>query len=652
MNSLHDELKDDENLLWSQLRKFVTLIDELRDVGLQEYIELPRIATCGTQSAGKSSLLEYIMGLDCLPRGDGVVTRRPLELRLVHTSEKTIPKAVFDEIPGKEFTNFSEVKKSINELTDKIAGTNKNIVNKPIVLKVFSHSCPDLTIIDLPGITRIPLAGSDQPKDIELVTTNMIRAYCQKTRTIILAVIPANQDLAVSEALKLAQELDPHGIRTIGAITKIDIMDKGTDAKRVLQNQEIPLRLGYVGIKNRSQQDIINNMPVKEALKIEKEFFQKHPIYSVLPKDCLGAESLTSKLSRIMYVHIRYNLPSIIKEVEEKFKEVKEKLELIGTAPPQNTNEKMQLIWTYITNTCTSFRSTISGKFDNTRKSKTITSELSGGAKIKMKFYKLIEKYSYENFNASSDYTDKEVIRAIELHEGDNLPGFPSPEIFSYLAKPQIEKLKEHVLYCLQEVYDDMDALASSLVNTHFTRFPQVGEIVLENISEILQEEREKTKDILTAFMDSQTDYMFTNDTEYVSTMSDLIAKKEEESKKVDPKSAFANEIKSRLNLYFRIVVRNIRDVAPKIIGYYMVKTVMEKLQFNLFSRVGNKEQIHMLLSEPSHIAEERKRLNQTYDTLRNALKVLTKDPDLTSSLSSIDDELLTEIKKHQENVY
>lgn len=70
--------------LFENLRKLINVIDELRDVGLQNYITLPRIAVLGTQSSGKSSLLESIVGLDFLPRGEGVVTRRPLEMRLVH----------------------------------------------------------------------------------------------------------------------------------------------------------------------------------------------------------------------------------------------------------------------------------------------------------------------------------------------------------------------------------------------------------------------------------------------------------------------------------------------------------------------------------------------------------------------------------------
>lgn len=192
----------------------------------------------------------------------GVVTRRPLELRLNHLYENVKPWAIFEEIPGKKFFDFNEVRQSIIMVTDKVAGAKKNIVDKPIVLNVYSPTCPDLTLIDLPGITRIPLAGSDQPNNIEQITKGMCAKYMMDPRTIILAVIPANQDQTTSEGLQMARELDPRGVRTVGVITKIDIMDRGTNAKRMLTGADVALRLGYVGVKNRSQQDINNNMTV------------------------------------------------------------------------------------------------------------------------------------------------------------------------------------------------------------------------------------------------------------------------------------------------------------------------------------------------------------------------------------------------------
>ena len=214
----------------------------------------------GQQSSGKSSVLESIVGLDFLPRGEGVVTRRPLELRLNHLHDpNSKPWAVFEEVgKDKKFFDFKEVRRTIDMLTDKVAGTTKNIVDQPIMCQVFSHTCPDLTLIDLPGTTRLPLAGSGQGKDIEKVTKEMALRYVKDPRTIILCVVPANADITTSDALQMAREIDSKGIRTIGVFTKIDIMDKGTSARRMLLGQEVPLRLGYVGVKNRSQLDINN----------------------------------------------------------------------------------------------------------------------------------------------------------------------------------------------------------------------------------------------------------------------------------------------------------------------------------------------------------------------------------------------------------
>ena len=175
---------------------------------------------------------------------------------MIYQKDLVQPYGVFAEIPNKKFTDFQEVKSSIEVLTDKVCGPSKNIVDKPIILDVYSRNCPNLTIIDLPGLTRIAIEGQD--KNIHEVTTNMIKKYMMEPSTIILCVIPANQDITNDEVLYMARKIDPAGERTIGCITKIDIMDRGTDVRSLLLNKgEVTLRLGFVGIKNRSQADIL-----------------------------------------------------------------------------------------------------------------------------------------------------------------------------------------------------------------------------------------------------------------------------------------------------------------------------------------------------------------------------------------------------------
>lgn len=100
----------------------------------------------------------------------------------------------------------------------------------------------NLTLIDLPGLTKVPVG--DQPPDIENQIRDMILTFISRETCLILAVTPANVDLATSDALKLAREVDPQGLRTIGVLTKLDLMDEGTDAREILENRAFPLRRG------------------------------------------------------------------------------------------------------------------------------------------------------------------------------------------------------------------------------------------------------------------------------------------------------------------------------------------------------------------------------------------------------------------------
>lgn len=162
----------------------------------------------------------------------------------------------------------------------------------------------------------------------------MCRRYADDVRTIILCVIPANADITTSDALQMAREIDPKGIRTLGVITKVDIMDAGTNARNMILGNEVPLRLGYVAVKNRSQQDIIDNKMVKMALKEEQEWFENHPIYQTMPSNLLGTQVLTQKCTKIMFTHIKSHLPDIIKEIKDKMGDIESRLVNLGPPMP------------------------------------------------------------------------------------------------------------------------------------------------------------------------------------------------------------------------------------------------------------------------------------------------------------------------------
>ena len=112
--------------------------------------------------------------------------------------------------------------KEIEDETDRVTGSNKGISDHPINLRIYSPHVLNITLIDLPGLTKI--AVGDQPADIGDQIRTMIMKYISRETCLILAVTPANTDLATSDALQLARQADPEGLRTIGVLTKLDLM--------------------------------------------------------------------------------------------------------------------------------------------------------------------------------------------------------------------------------------------------------------------------------------------------------------------------------------------------------------------------------------------------------------------------------------------
>jgi dynamin 1-like protein len=637
---------DKDNVLFKKLRKLINLIDQLRDCGVNEYIKLPRICSLGTQSSGKSSVLESIVGLDFLPRGDGVVTRRPLELRLCHINSGQ-PWAIFEERKGVKFTDFVKVRETIEALTDEVCKTNKNIIDKPIVLNVYSQTCPDLTLVDLPGVTRVPIG--DQPKNIEQITKDMARRYVEDPLTIILCVIAANSDIATSDGLMLAKDIDVAGTRTLGVLTKLDIMDAGTDAKKVLMNEEIPLKLGYVGVKNRSKQDLNNKISMAETQRKEREFFKTHPVYKNLPAGHLGTEVLINKLTKIYFRIIRENLPRIVKAINDRVKTAEEELQGLGQPMPTDDAGKMSMLWNMINEYCDVFRKVLQGKYNNKRVN---FLEGEGGFKIKILYKKLLEEFTGD-YKATAGYTDENINYALTIHEGDSIPGFPSVDAFIYLLRPQLEKLKDPIEECFQEVFQYLDFLSGKIMEKTFTRFPQAINDMTDLVSNYLMEERDKTKYLIDSVVDMEINYLFTNDYDYLNNFTTFIPKQARQSQvmndnkgdgkggnnnlnneikpqpPIDAKNIFINEIRNRIEAYFKLIVRNLRDSIPKIMGNYLVKEIEENMQLKLYNKLYNAREMTDLLSEPESVAERRKELNDMIKVMRNAQKILRRDPDL-----------------------
>ncbi|CEG83529.1 hypothetical protein RMATCC62417_17436 [Rhizopus microsporus] len=501
----------------SQLIKTVNkLQDAFATVGVHNPVDLPQIVVIGSQSSGKSSVLENIVGRDFLPRGTGIVTRRPLVLQLINraASEADGPDkqewGEFLHLPGQKFYDFDKIREEIVKDTELKTGKNLGISPQPINLRVFSPNVLTLTLVDLPGVTRVPVG--DQPKDIEKQIRDMVLKYITKPNAIILAVTAANVDLANSDGLKLAREVDPEGLRTIGVLTKVDLMDQGTDVIDILAGRIIPLKLGYVPVVNRGQRDIDSKKSIAKALDAEREFFENHPSYKSKAQYC-GTPFLARKLNMILMHHIRNSLPEIKAKIQSALAKYQQELFQLGDPLNDGSSSgQANLVLNIITEFCTEFRTIIDGTSND------LTSfELSGGARISFVFHEL-----YSSGVKSIDPLDqiKDVdIRTILYNSSGSSPAlFVATTAFEVIIKQQIKRLEEPSVKCINMVYDELVRILGQLLNKQFfKRFPLLKEKFYQVVLSFFKKAVSPTTKLVTDLVSMEACYINTAHPDFMS---------------------------------------------------------------------------------------------------------------------------------------
>ncbi|CAF0975920.1 unnamed protein product [Adineta ricciae] len=462
------------------------LQDVFNTVG-SENIQLPQIVVVGSQSAGKSSVLENIVGRDFLPRGAGIVTRRPLTLQLFYTPPEdkevqcqnlgvSVPNddefAIFAHLKGKVFTDFNEVRQEIEAETDRLGG-KKNISHEPITLKIYSPKVVTLTLIDLPGLTKIPV--EDQPADIEKQVRDLIMHYISNPNAIILAITPANVDFSTSEAVKFAKEVDSEGRRTLAVLTKLDLMDRGTDAYDVLCGRVIPVKLGIIGVVNRSQEDIHKKKPIEEALRYESAFLQKN-YPSIASRN--GTPFLAKTLNRLLMHHIRDCLPALKTRINQMVSHFQALVNSFG----EPIEDKGRLLLQIITKFASSYCATIEGTAKNIE-----VSELCGGARICYIFHETFAR-ALDSINPLDTLTTFDILTAIRNATGPR-PALFVPEVsFELLVKRQIKRLEDPGLRCVELVHEELQRIIQHCgAQQEFIRFPRLHEKIVDVVTHLLR---------------------------------------------------------------------------------------------------------------------------------------------------------------------
>eukprot|EP00210_Caulerpa_lentillifera_P006853 g6550.t2 len=356
-----------------------------------------------------------------------------------------------------------------------------------------------MTLVDLPGITRVPVA--DQPSDIESVLHQMIISYIQHPTCIILAVSAANDDLANSVAISTAKSVDPEGTRTIGVVTKLDIMDPGTNAVALLKNEVVPLQLGYIGIINRSQRDISNNIDIKTACRNEDIYFQNNNEYYEVIHRC-GVENLAKNLNKILTSHIERLFPDLRRKIGVQIERKDQEMKLYGDAQPANTPmEQGVLILGLLSDYTRRFRSLIDGK------SETIILTLSGGAKIRDIFQNEFRK-SLDETISRIDLSTETVSTVVKNNTGISGSLVIPQEPFEVLVHRSITTLLEPSIYCKDSVQQELLKIANNCVSPELFRFNYLQTMITDCAVEFIKSGGLPAEEMIRNLIDCESEYI------------------------------------------------------------------------------------------------------------------------------------------------
>ncbi|XP_003463958.4 interferon-induced GTP-binding protein Mx1-like [Cavia porcellus] len=613
-----------------KVRPCIDLIDSLRALGVEQDLALPAIAVIGDQSSGKSSVLEALSGV-ALPRGSGLVTRCPLELKL----KKLRPEEEWRgsiSYRGKEeaIPDASKVEDAIRQAQEEIAGPDEGIKDELISLLISSPDAPDLTLIDLPGITRVAIGA--QPWDIGNQVKQLIMNYIEKEETINLVVIPSNVDIATTEALRMAQEVDPKGDRTIGILTKPDLVDKGAEDKvlDVVHNLSCPLKKGYMVVRCRGQQDIQECLSLAEALQKERSFFEDHEQFRGLLEDGKATiPRLAERLSTELIAHICKSLPMLENRIREQHQKTMEELRKYASDIPENEHEQTFFLIEKIK----AFNQDISALVEGEESVGVEDPRLTACLRQKFEQWDSMIK---DHFKKGYGGLQRDVQKFESHHRGRELPGFVNYRTFETIVKKLLQGLEDTAVALLHQVTDLVRNAFTAVSEKNFSEFLNLHSTAKDKIEDLhLAQEEAAEAAIRIHFQMEQVIYC--QDQVYQGALQDVRQKaaapqmhvtfrlpsKESATSEVSA----ASEILQHLKAYCKEVRDNLGRQIPLIIQYYTLHLFSLRLQNAMLQLLQDQEVYAWLLTEQTSARKKRKVLKERLERLGQARRQLARFP-------------------------
>uniref|UniRef100_A0A8C0IVE9 Interferon-induced GTP-binding protein Mx n=1 Tax=Chelonoidis abingdonii TaxID=106734 RepID=A0A8C0IVE9_CHEAB len=582
-----------------KIRPCIDLIDSLRALGVEKDLALPAIAVIGDQS---------------------ITTRCPLVLRLKKLAPQQEWKGKISYLNiDEELHHPSVVDKEIRKAQNEIAGEGVGISQEIISVEISSPNVPDLTLIDLPGIARV--AVGNQPPDIGEQIKKLIKKFIAKQETINLVVVPSNVDIATTEALKMAQEVDPEGERTLGILTKPDLVDRGTESSVVdiVQNLVIHLRKGYMIVKCRGQQDICAKLTLASAIQKERAFFEQHEHFRVLlDENKATIPILAEKLTAELVEHINKSLPALEEQINIQLQKTTEELLKYGKGTPKAEDEKMFFLIDKVKLFNQDIVSSVVGE------EKLFENEIRLFSKIRTEFQK------WGKILDDSALTGKYrglPVKFEEQYRGRELPGFTSYKTFEAIVRQRIMALEKPAIEMLKKVIEIVRKSFTEIAKDHFEDFQNLNRAAKDRIEDICKKQSEEAKTIIGIHFKMEQ-LVYCQDNVY---RQDLKVIREETPKEADNSLNLAalsfnfgtvqnHPAIKDMTYHLESAGKRLSNQIPLIIQFYVLQDFGDKLQNSMLQLLQEKEKLSFFLQERKDAADQRHFLSARIDRLTQLL--------------------------------
>lgn len=604
--------KPKPKLLMSAMKPKLDAIEKIRVDLNAENIEVPGVVVAGAQSAGKSSLLESLSDIK-LPSGQNITTRVPLILRL-ERQENIERYAVISDNPdldtGEKIFDLEKIPYKIEEYTRKMAGDGGCVEDKPIHLKVMGPQCPTMTLIDLPGITHMSLNNAQE--DIHDATVNLVKKYISNEQMIILCVIPAVDDFANSEAIKLAKSVDTDGKRTLGVVTKVDLAKndvKITDKLRGVGNN-VSLKLGFIAVKNKMNDEKIS---VKQARANEKKYFLNSSQFYNVSREYWGTETLIDRISELQMARVEEFVPKMVNLLEHKINETKHTLDLLA---PQFNNDvqKMQHLVRIIVSVVSEFKSLAKSNDETTDEV-----ELHVGPRI----FEMYKKYCTALQANQPDFFSEEFAAKIEnaLEESRSimLLNFINHTAFNQLfIDSHLNSYKTNSYMLVEQVYQYCQKVLLQIVEQKIdNRYPQLNDATKNVIVNFLKMQKQKAIESIETLVKTEC-FIFTQNKLYHSLVN--AEERIPENTQIDNSPTSIHFLQKSLLAYSDVSIARLKDYICMLCQHYLVTSVYKELhEFVEF------EKMSVYLEDTENVVEKRKEAELSLKRFENSLKVLNK---------------------------